>query len=440
MLIRLLRTYLRPYRGAITAVCVLQLVQTLATLYLPTLNADIIDNGVITGNTGYIMRTGGIMLVVSLVQIICAIGAVYFGARTAMALGRDVRHGVFRRVQAFSAREVGRFGTPSLITRTTNDVQQVQMLAVMTFTLLVSAPIMCVGGVILALNQDVPLSSLLLVAVPVLGIIVGLIIRRMRPLFRLMQDAHRRHQPGAPRADHRGTGHPGLRPRPAGARPVRRRERRALRRLAGRRPPDGAHVPVGDAGPQRVQHRGAVVRRPPGRQRQHADRRADRVPQLPAADPDVGHDGHVRVHDGPAGGGVRRADHGGARHRAGPRPAEPPRSPSWTGTATSSCATRSSATPVRRSRCCPASAWTARPGEVTAIIGGTGSGKTDAAQPHPAADGRHRREPSSSTAPTSASSARRCCRADRAGAAEAVPVLRDRGDQPALRQPGRHRR
>ena len=187
MLIRLLRTYLRPYRRAITAVCVLQLVQTLATLYLPTLNADIIDNGVITGDTGYIMRIGGIMLAVSLVQIICAIGAVYFGARTAMALGRDVRHGVFRRVQAFSAREVGRFGTPSLITRTTNDVQQVQMLAVMTFTLLVSAPIMCVGGVILALNQDVPLSSLLLVAVPVLGVIVGLIISRMRPLFRLMQ-------------------------------------------------------------------------------------------------------------------------------------------------------------------------------------------------------------------------------------------------------------
>jgi ATP-binding cassette, subfamily B, multidrug efflux pump len=187
MLIRLLRTYLRPYRGAITAVCVLQLVQTLATLFLPTLNADIIDNGVITGDTGYIMRIGGVMLVVSVVQIICAIGAVYFGARTAMALGRDVRHGVFRRVQAFSAREVGRFGTPSLITRTTNDVQQVQMLAVMTFTLLVSAPIMCVGGVILALNLDVPLSSLLLVAVPVLGIIVGLIIRRMRPLFRLMQ-------------------------------------------------------------------------------------------------------------------------------------------------------------------------------------------------------------------------------------------------------------
>jgi ATP-binding cassette subfamily B protein len=179
--------YLRPYRKAIAAVAVLQLVQTLATLYLPTLNADIIDQGVITGNTHYIVRTGGIMLAVSVVQIACAVGAVYFGARTAMALGRDVRHGVFRRVQAFSAREVGRFGTPSLITRSTNDVQQVQMLAVMTFTLLVSAPIMAVGGIILALNQNVPLSSLLLVAVPALGIIVSLIIRRMRPLFRLMQ-------------------------------------------------------------------------------------------------------------------------------------------------------------------------------------------------------------------------------------------------------------
>lgn len=187
MLIRLLRMYLRPYRKAIAAVAVLQLVQTLATLYLPTLNADIIDQGVITGNTHYILRTGGIMLAVSVVQIACAVGAVYFGARTAMALGRDVRHGVFRRVQAFSAREVGRFGTPSLITRSTNDVQQVQMLAVMTFTLLVSAPIMAVGGIILALNQNVPLSSLLLVAVPALGIIVSLIIRRMRPLFRLMQ-------------------------------------------------------------------------------------------------------------------------------------------------------------------------------------------------------------------------------------------------------------
>jgi ATP-binding cassette subfamily B protein len=187
MLIRLLRLYLRPYRKAITAVALLQLVQTLATLYLPTLNANIIDKGVITGDTHYILRTGGVMLAVSVVQIACAIGAVYFGAKTAMALGRDIRHGVFSRVQAFSAREVARFGTPSLITRNTNDVQQVQMLAVMALTLLVSAPIMCVGGIILALNQNVPLSSLLLVAVPALGILVSLIIGRMHPLSRLMQ-------------------------------------------------------------------------------------------------------------------------------------------------------------------------------------------------------------------------------------------------------------
>jgi ATP-binding cassette, subfamily B, multidrug efflux pump len=188
MLLRLLRAYLRPYRAAILALVVLQLVQSLATLYLPTLNADIIDNGVITGDTRYILHTGAIMLVVTVVQILSATGAVFFGARTAMALGRDVRHAVFERVQNFSAREVGRFGTPSLITRTTNDVQQVQMLAVLAFTLLVSAPIMCVGGIILALNQNVPLSSLLLVAVPALAVIVVLIIRRMRPLFRVMQE------------------------------------------------------------------------------------------------------------------------------------------------------------------------------------------------------------------------------------------------------------
>ena len=188
MLIRLLRIYLRPYRTELLLVMVFQLAQTLATLYLPTLNADIIDKGVIVHNTHYILKTGGVMLLITLVQIVCAVFAVYFGAKTAMALGRDVRHGIFSRVQQFSDRETSHFGTPSLITRTTNDVQQVQMLAIMTFTLLLSAPIMCIGGIILALNQDVRLSSLILVAVPVLGIIVTLIIARMRPLFRLMQE------------------------------------------------------------------------------------------------------------------------------------------------------------------------------------------------------------------------------------------------------------
>ncbi|MEU9125082.1 ABC transporter ATP-binding protein [Streptomyces sp. NPDC048506] len=188
MLVRLARAHLRPHRRSITLIVFLQLIQTLATLYLPTLNADIIDNGVVKGDTGYILRLGGFMIAVTLLQIVCAIGAVYFGARTAMALGRDVRAAVFDRVQSFSAREVGTFGAPSLITRTTNDVQQVQMLVLMTFTMMVSAPIMCVGGIIMALNQDVPLSALLLVIVPVLGILVSLIVRRMRPLFRGVQE------------------------------------------------------------------------------------------------------------------------------------------------------------------------------------------------------------------------------------------------------------
>jgi len=188
VLIRLLRSYLRPYRRSVQVVVVLQLVQTLATLYLPSLNADIIDRGVITGDTHYILRTGGMMLAVTLAQIICSVGAVYFGARTAMAVGRDLRLAVFSQVQDFSARDVGRFGTPSLITRVTNDIQQVQMLALMTFTLMVMAPIMCVGGIVMALRQDARLSLLLLVAVPALGIIVGLVITRMRPLFRLMQE------------------------------------------------------------------------------------------------------------------------------------------------------------------------------------------------------------------------------------------------------------
>ncbi|MGB6454910.1 MAG: ABC transporter ATP-binding protein [Streptosporangiaceae bacterium] len=188
MLLRLLRSYLRPYRTPLALVMVLQLAQTIATLYLPTLNANIIDKGVILDNTHYILTTGAVMLAITVAQIGCAIGAVYFGARTAMALGRDLRHGLFSHVQKFSDREVNHFGTASLITRTTNDVQQVQMLAIMTFTLLLSAPIMCVGGIILALNQDVRLSSLLVVAVPLLGVLVTVIIARMRPLFRQMQE------------------------------------------------------------------------------------------------------------------------------------------------------------------------------------------------------------------------------------------------------------
>ncbi|NYI03386.1 ABC transporter ATP-binding protein [Allostreptomyces psammosilenae] len=188
MLIRLLRTHLRPYTRPIALVVLLQFLQTLAAVYLPTLNADIIDNGVVTGDTGHILRTGGVMLALTLLQISCAVGAVYFGARTAMGVGRDVRAAIFRQVQRFSVREVGRFGAPSLITRTTNDVQQVQMVVLLGLLLMVTAPIMCVGGILMALNQDVPLSALLLVIVPVLIIVVSLIVRRMAPLFRSMQE------------------------------------------------------------------------------------------------------------------------------------------------------------------------------------------------------------------------------------------------------------
>ncbi|WP_199548926.1 ABC transporter ATP-binding protein [Streptomyces sp. N35] len=187
MLIRLLREHLAPYKKPIALLVLLQFLQTCATLYLPTLNADIIDNGVVAGDTGYILTFGAVMIGITVVQVVCNIGAVFYGARTAAALGRDVRAAIFDRVQSFSAREVGYFGAPSLITRTTNDVQQVQMLVLMAFTLMASAPIMCVGGIVMALSLDVPLSAILVAVVPVLGIAVSLIVRRLRPLFRTMQ-------------------------------------------------------------------------------------------------------------------------------------------------------------------------------------------------------------------------------------------------------------
>ncbi|MFD3730000.1 ABC transporter ATP-binding protein [Streptomyces sp. NPDC058632] len=187
MLIRLLRTHLRPYKRPIVLLVLLQFLQTCATLYLPTLNAGIIDDGVVKGDTGYILSYGALMIGISLAQVVCNVFAVYYGARTAAALGRDLRGAVFDRVQSFSAREVGHFGAPSLITRTTNDVQQIQMLALMTFTLMVSAPIMCLGGIVMALGLDVPLSGVLVAVVPVLGVSVTLIVWRLRPLFRAMQ-------------------------------------------------------------------------------------------------------------------------------------------------------------------------------------------------------------------------------------------------------------
>lgn len=184
MLLRLILRNLRPHRAALTAIIVLQLLQTVATLYLPTLNADIIDNGVVRGDTGVIFQLGEWMLLITAGQIVCAIGATYLSANVAMRVGRQIRAELFTKVETFSSQEVAAFGAPSLITRTTNDVQQVQMLTLMSFTLMVMAPIMCVGGIILALKQDVPLSGLLLVIIPVLLVAIGLIVRRMVPLFR----------------------------------------------------------------------------------------------------------------------------------------------------------------------------------------------------------------------------------------------------------------
>jgi len=187
MLLRLILRYLRPHRRLLVAVIVFQLIQSIASLLLPTLNADIIDSGVATGDTGYILRAGAMMLGVTLVQIAASITAVYFGAKLAMALGRDLRAAVFHRVGAFSEREVTRFGAPSLITRSTNDVQQVQILVLMTCTMLVSTPILAIGGVVLALQQDLQLSWLMAVSVPLLVVAIGIIVLRMVPKFRQMQ-------------------------------------------------------------------------------------------------------------------------------------------------------------------------------------------------------------------------------------------------------------
>jgi ATP-binding cassette subfamily B multidrug efflux pump len=187
MLVRLLIQFLRPYARPLAAVVAFQIVGTTASLYLPNLYARIIDRGVALGDTGYILSTGAIMLAFTALQVVCAVGGVYFGARAAMAYGRDLRAAIFHQVGEFSAHEVGTFGAPSLITRTTNDVQQVQLLVLMACTMVVAAPIMCIGGLVMALRDDITLSRLLAVSVPVLAGSIGVIIWRMVPQFRAMQ-------------------------------------------------------------------------------------------------------------------------------------------------------------------------------------------------------------------------------------------------------------
>ncbi|MFJ6042570.1 ABC transporter ATP-binding protein [Brachybacterium paraconglomeratum] len=188
MLWTLIRRHLRPYLPHVAAVAVLQLATVLATLYLPSLNADIIDNGVATGDTDYIWRVGGIMLLVAMAQVVTAIASVWFGARVAMGMGRDIRRSVYTRVDRFSTEEMGRYGAPTLITRATNDVQQVQMLVLMTLNFMVMVPIMSIGGIVMAIQEDPGLSWLVWVSVPVLMVIVGLLVTRLMPLFQRMQD------------------------------------------------------------------------------------------------------------------------------------------------------------------------------------------------------------------------------------------------------------
>jgi len=185
--IHLLRSGLRPYRLQIVIVLVLVLVQVIANLYLPTLNADIINNGVITGDTAYILKVGGLMLGITLIYVLAAIAAVYWGSKISMGLGRDTRGSLFRRVQSFSQAEVNKFGPPSLITRTTNDVQQVQMVVLMMLNVVVAAPLTAIGGIIMALRLNVPLSAVILVAIPIMGVFIGLVMTRAIPLFMSMQ-------------------------------------------------------------------------------------------------------------------------------------------------------------------------------------------------------------------------------------------------------------
>ncbi|MBM9432261.1 ABC transporter ATP-binding protein [Flaviflexus equikiangi] len=189
MLWKLIRHYTSPYRAQVLAVVILQTATTLATLYLPSLNADIIDQGIARGDTDFIWNTGGVMLIVALVQLVTAVTAVWFGARVSMSVGRDLRKAVYSRVDTFSSEEVGRFGAPTLITRGTNDVQQVQMVLLMSLNFMVMVPIMSVGGIVMAIREDPGLSWLVWTSVPVLLAILLVIIKMLMPLFQRMQDA-----------------------------------------------------------------------------------------------------------------------------------------------------------------------------------------------------------------------------------------------------------
>ena len=186
-MITLLTTYLRPYRKQLVLVMVLLLVQAIANLFLPALNAEIINNGVAKGDLAYIMRVGAVMIGVTVVMGIAAIAGVYWGSKTSMAFGRDVRAAIFRKVETFAQTEVNTFGTASLITRNTNDVQQVQQVVMMALNMMISAPLMAIGGIIMALRADVPLSGILVVVLPLMAGFIGIVVAKAMPLFRAVQ-------------------------------------------------------------------------------------------------------------------------------------------------------------------------------------------------------------------------------------------------------------
>ncbi len=374
-MIRLLRMGLRPYRLSIVVVVFLVLVQVIANLYLPTLNADIINNGVVTGDTAYILKIGAIMLGVTLIYVVAAIAGVYLGSRTSMGMGRDTRSALFRRVQGFSQAEINHFGAPSLITRTTNDVQQVQMVTLMILNVVLQAPMMAIGGVIMALRLDVPLSAVILVAIPVMGVFIGLMIRKAMPLFMSMQKKIDRINQVT-------------REFLSGVRVIRAFDRTgyeferfdaANMDLTHHHPQRGTavrdDVPGRDADPQLHDHRHHVVRRQADRQWVHADRRPHSLHPVRVPDPLLGAHGDVHVRHGAARRRVGGAHHGGARHRAD---IVDPEAPAADVPVTGTVEFRDVEFryPGAEEPVLSGISFTARPGETTAIVGSTGSGKT----------------------------------------------------------------
>ncbi len=314
-LTRLLRTNLAPHRGLVAWLVVFQTLQTTANLLLPAISARLIDEGVLVGDRDTIWRLGGVMVVVSLVQVGFAAAAMWFAAKLGTGFGRDVRRDLFRRVVTFSGREVSHFGAPSLTTRITNDIQQVQLLLVMVATMMIAAPLTMVIGTILAIREDAGLAMILLVAIPLEVIVLALIVARMVGSFQLMQG----------RIDRVNTV---LREQITGIRVVRAftREPEESRRFATANdeltamsmravPPDGGHLPDRDADREPVERRRAVDRRQPHRRRLVRGRLVDRLPLLSDPDPGRRDVGDVHDLDDSARCGIGRSHRRGARHR-----------------------------------------------------------------------------------------------------------------------------